>query len=82
VRDSPAERQWCGTQSRLHEVPRTGVERRLPTVGEEDQGVWWLHFTDGAQGPFCSAQAAWDYWHSHADGQAASTSEDKPREVP
>jgi hypothetical protein len=70
LRDSPAECQWCGTQGRLHEVLRAGVERRLPTAGEEDEGLWWLRFTDGAQGPFPSAQAAWDYWHSNGGGEA------------
>jgi len=60
LRDGPSECQWCGTQGRLREVPRAGVERRLPTVGEEREGLWWLHFTDGSQGPFPSAQAARD----------------------
>jgi hypothetical protein len=67
---------------RLHEVPRASVERRLPTVGEEDEGMWWLHFTDGTQGPFPSAQAAWDYWHGEGHGKAASPSQDKPQEMP
>jgi hypothetical protein len=82
LRDSPSECQWCGTHGRLHEVPRTDVEHRLPTVGEEDEGQWRLHFTDGTQGSFPSAQAAWDYWHGTGDGQATSPSEGKPREAP
>ena len=82
LRGSPAECQWCGAQGRLHEVPRASVERRLPTVGEEDEGMWWLHFTDGTQGPFPSAQAAWDYWHGEGHGKAASPSQDKPQEMP
>ena len=45
--------------------PRASIEHPLPTVGEEDEGLWWLHFTDGAQGPFPSAHAAWDYWHGN-----------------
>jgi len=82
LRDSPSECQWCGAQGRLREVPRAGVERRLPTVGEEDEGLWWLHYTDGAQGPFPSAQDAWDYWHANGDGEIPIPSEDKPQEVP
>ena len=69
LRDSPDECQWCGMPGRLREVPRADVERRLPTVGEEDQGMWWLHYTDGTQGPFPSAQDAWDYWHENGDGE-------------
>ena len=68
LRDSPEECQWCGTHGRLHEVPRASVERRLPTVGEEDEGLWHLHFPDSAQGPFPSAQAAWDHWHGESPG--------------
>ena len=83
LRDSSSECQWCGAQGRLREVPRAGVERRLPTVGEEDEGLWWLHHTDGAQGPFPSAQDAWDYWHANGDGEIPSrlrTSRRKCRE--
>jgi len=65
LRDSPDECQWCGKPDRLREVLRASVEHPLPTVGEEDEDLWWLHFTDGAQGPFPSAQAAWDYWHGN-----------------
>jgi hypothetical protein len=52
LRDGPSECRWCGTQGRLREVPRAGVERRLSMVGEEGEGLWWLHFTGGSQGPF------------------------------
>jgi hypothetical protein len=65
LRDSPDECQWCGKPDRLREVPRASIEHPLPTVGEEDEGLWWLHFTDGAEGPFPSAHAAWDYWHGN-----------------
>ena len=64
LRDSPDECQCCGSPDRLHEVGRADVQRYLPTVGEEGEGLWWLHFTDGKQGPFRSAQAAWDTWHA------------------
>jgi len=80
LRDSPEECQWCGAQGRLHAVPRADVERRLPTVGEEDEGLWHLHFADGAQGPFPSARDAWDYWHGNGHGGAASPAEDQPQE--
>ena len=63
--DSPDECQWCGKPGRLREVLRASIEHPLPTVGEEDEGLWWLHFTDGAEGPFPSAHAAWDYWHGN-----------------
>jgi hypothetical protein len=43
--------------------------------------MWWLHFTDGAQGPFPSARDAWDYWHATGCGEAPSRSEDKPLEA-
>jgi hypothetical protein len=65
LRGSPGECQWCGKPDRLREVLRASIEHPLPTVGEEDEGRWWLHFTDGAEGPFPSAQAAWDYWHGN-----------------
>jgi len=65
LRDSPDECQWCGKPDRLREVLRASIEHPLPTVGEEDEGLWWLHFTDGAEGPFPSAQAAGDYWHGN-----------------
>ena len=80
LRDSPGECQWCGTQGRLHEVPRAGIERRLPTVGEEGEGLWYLHFTDAAQGPFPSARDAWDYWHCNG-GEAPGPSGDKRKDV-
>lgn len=81
LRDSPSECQWCGSPGRLHEVPRASVGQRLLTVGEEDEGLWHLHFTDGAQGPFPPAQAAWDYWHGNGCGEAPGPSEGKPREA-
>jgi hypothetical protein len=56
--------QWCGSEARLHDVRRADVEHRLPTAGEEDEGLWWLRFPDGALGPYPSEQAAWDYWHT------------------
>jgi hypothetical protein len=78
---APAECQWCGAPGRLHEVPRADVERRLPTVGEEDEGTCWLHYTDGSQGPFPSAQDAWDYWPGEGHRQAASPSQHKPSQA-
>jgi len=65
LRDSPDQCQWCGKPDRLREVLRASIEHPLPTVGEENEGLWWLHFTDGAEGPFRSAHAAWDYWHGN-----------------
>jgi hypothetical protein len=82
LRDSPDECQWCGEPGRLHEVLRAEVQHRLPTVGEEDEGCWYLHYTDGTQGPFPSAQAAWDYWHANGDGETPVPSQGKPREAP
>ena len=79
---SPGECQWWGAPGRLHGVPRASVERRLPTVGEQDEGMWWLHFTDGAKGPFPSAQAAWDHRHANGDGEAPVPSQAKPKEAP
>ena len=73
LRDSPEECQWCGAQGRLREVPRADVERRLPTVGEEDEGLWHLHFTDGAQGPYPSQRAAWEDWHASARAGGGGT---------
>ena len=43
-------------------------------MGEEGEGLWHLRFTDGAQGPFSSAQAAWDYWHGNGCGEAPGPS--------
>ena len=64
LRDGPDDCQWCGKQDRLREVPRSGIARLLPTAGESGEGLWHLHFTDGAQGPYPSQRAAWDYWHA------------------
>ena len=82
LRDSPDECQWCGEPGRLHEVPRAEVQQRLPTVGEEDEGSWHLHYADGTQGPFPSARDAWDYWHANGDGQTPVPSAGKPEEAP
>jgi hypothetical protein len=68
-RDSDDACQWCGNQDRLHDVRRAGPGHLLPAAGEEDQGLWWLHFTDGTQGPYPSEQAAWDDWHTTADNR-------------
>jgi hypothetical protein len=56
----------CGKQDRLREVPRSGIARLLPTAGESGEGLWHLHFTDGAHGPYPSRQAAWHDWHASA----------------
>ena len=66
LRDGPDDCQWCGNQGRLREVPRPAITRLLPTVGEEGQGLWHLHFADGAHGPYPSQRAAWDDWHAGA----------------
>jgi hypothetical protein len=55
--------QWCGAEERLHEVRRADVEHLLPTVGEDNEGQWFLHWTREQQGPFPSERAAWDAWH-------------------
>ena len=82
LRDSPGECQLCGAPGRLHEELLVNIVRRLPTVGEEDEGTWWLGYADGAQGPFPSAQAAWDYWHAHGDGTDPVPYHDSPQEAP
>ncbi len=64
LRASPAECQWCGTPGRLREISRADVGHLLPAVGEEHEGLWFLHFADGRRGPYPSAQAAWDDWHA------------------
>ena len=51
-------------------------------MGEEDEGTSWLHFADGTQGPFPSAQAAWDYWHANGDGETPVPSHGKRKEAP
>jgi hypothetical protein len=66
LRDGPDDCQWCGKQDRLREVAPSSIVHLLPTAGEEDGGLWHLHFTDGAQGPYPSRQAAWDDWHASA----------------
>ena len=82
LRASPDECQWCGAPGRLREVPRAEVQHRLPTVGEEDEGIWHLRYADGAQGSFPSAQAAWGYWHANGDGDTPVPSQGKPKEAP
>ena len=64
LRASPGDCRWCGTPGRLREVSRADVGHLLPTVGEEHEGLWFLHFADGRRGPYPSAQAAWDDWHA------------------
>ena len=59
--------QWCGDEDRLREVLRADVEHLLPTAGEEDEGMWWLHWPRDRQGPYPSARAAWDDWHASAE---------------
>ena len=66
LRDGPDDCQWCGQADRLREVPRSRITRLLPVVGEEDGSLWWLRFTDGAQGRYRSRQEAWDAWHAGA----------------
>jgi hypothetical protein len=68
LREGPDDCQWCGQADRLREVPRSGILHLLPTVGEEDGSLWWLRFTDGAQGPYRSRQEAWDAWHAGPPG--------------
>jgi hypothetical protein len=66
LRDGPDDCQWCGNQGRLGDVPRSAIVHLLPTVGEAGEGLWWLHFANGAQFPYPSQQAAWDDWHARA----------------
>ena len=70
LRDGPEDCQWCGQTDRLREVPQSSIAHLLPTVGEEDGSLWWLRFTDGAQGPYSSRQEAWDAWHARAPAGA------------
>jgi hypothetical protein len=65
LRAGPGQFQWCGTPGRLREVSRADIGHLLPAVGEEDEGSWFLHWTDGRRGPYPSAQAAWDDWHAN-----------------
>ena len=56
---------WCGQPGRLHEVePGTVNCDAMPTVGEESEGQWFLHWPSSRQGPFPDADAAWGYWHA------------------
>jgi hypothetical protein len=66
LRDGPDDCPWCGNQDRLRDVPRPGIVHLLPTAGQGTEGQWWLHFTDGAQGPYPSQRAAWDDWQASA----------------
>ena len=69
LRPSDHHCQWCGGCDRLHEMVRDEVDDRLPTVGEEDEGLWYLRWPRDRRGPYPAAQAAWDAWHD--DGDAA-----------
>jgi hypothetical protein len=66
LRDGPDDCQWCGKRDRLREVAPSSIGHLLPTAGESGEGLWHLHFTDGAQGPYPPQQAAWDDWHASA----------------
>jgi hypothetical protein len=66
LREEPDDCQWCGNQGRLRDVPRPAIVHLLPTVGEDGEGLWHLHFADAAQGPYPSQRAAWDDWHAGA----------------
>jgi hypothetical protein len=63
-------------------VSRTDVNHQLPTVGEDDEGLWFLRWPDGQRGPYPSAQAAWDDWHaspvspSHREEKEAPVNQD------
>jgi hypothetical protein len=62
---------WCGDDGqRLHAVDYVDVAGELPTVGEEDEGVYWLHWPRERQGPFASEEEAWAYWHAEAHRKA------------
>jgi hypothetical protein len=82
LRDSPDECQWCGATGRLHEELGVNIAGCLPTVGEDGEGLWFLRYADGAQGPFPSAQAAWDYWHANGEGETPAPLAGKPKEAP
>jgi hypothetical protein len=64
LRTSPGQCQWCGTPGRLHDISPADVGHLLPTVGEEHEGLWFLHWANDRRGPYPSAQAAWDDWHA------------------
>lgn len=55
---------WCGQADRLTAVDLENLDlATMPTVGEEDEGCWYLHWPSESQGPYASADAAWDAWH-------------------
>lgn len=59
---------WCGDNGqRLTEVDYPDVAGKLPTVGEENEGMFWLHWPGERQGPFASESEAWTYWHDEAN---------------
>ena len=59
----PRRRAGNRTGSARFPVP---ASRLLPTAGESGEGLWHLHFTDGAHGPYPSRQAAWHDWRASA----------------
>lgn len=69
LRKGPDDCQWCGQEGRLHEVERSDVGD-LPTVGEGDQGQWFLRWSDRQRGPYPTSRAAWDDWHAEAPSSA------------
>jgi len=64
--EGPDECQWCGQADRLTPLPadHPGL-RRLPVVGERDDGGWWLSQPGSgtARGPYNSPEDAWHAWH-------------------
>ena len=72
----------AANQARLDEVPRAEVQQRLPTVGEEAEGMWHLHYADGTQARSPRPRTAWDYWHANGDGETPVPSAGKPEEAP
>jgi hypothetical protein len=55
----------CGNRTGSVRFP-VPASRLLPAAGESGEGLWHLHFTDGAHGPYPSRQAAWHDWHASA----------------
>lgn len=56
---------WCGDDwSRLHVTAPADITRPMPTVGEHDEGQWFLNWPGEQQGPYADARDAWDAWHS------------------
>jgi hypothetical protein len=46
LQPGPDECQCCGRTDRLHEVSRADTAEQLPTVGEDDEGQWFLRWPD------------------------------------